>query len=1063
MRAVAAAVARSAAAAQAASLHGVPCAGARAFRTVGAWSCSPEAGMLARSARGAVLAENHSARPSGQWLWRRFSRKKTGRGAEAESSGAGEGSGASAGDGAGRSSAPAGKDREAAAMRNLHVIEAEARPLVPDVVMMSPTPHSKLYRDILRQVESKKKGEQGPLIAVFTRKAAKDRPATGAAAAAGEGGSQGPGREEASGEGERGAGGPGGSDTHRLLRHLGGRGGSDPDDSPDIVLTMKDEHEGGEEKEGSGEEEALPVHVVDHAADDLYEVGTLAEVVNVFPVSVAQSQVVLKGLQRVRRTRVASYSGGVLRVDCEPLPDVPLDEADEQATSEAKAREVLVQEMVDRLKATAQSHDLTMYLEVFNTQKWFQMAGNAEGLSYYGAWLCRIRGNLGRLQEILEERSVSRRLEKTAELLRSELAVLELNLSMRRELEDRMRKDHQRHLMMEQLKLLRRELGMEKDDRQELVDKFTKKLQSFKDDVPESTAKVIEDEISRLQTLEASSPEFNLVRNYLEWLTAIPWNVTTPETYDVDDGQRVLDEDHWGLQDVKDRILEFIAVSSLRGRATGKILCLVGPPGVGKTSIARSVARALGRKYYRVSVGGLNDVSEIRGHRRTYVGAMPGKFIQALKASGSRNPLVLIDEVDKVGTHWRGDPTSALLEVLDPEQNRSFTDLYLDVPVDLGGVLFMCTANVLDTIPAPLLDRMEVVRLSGYLAEEKLAIARQYLIPRAYEESGINPGRVEVTDGAMRRLAEEYCREAGVRNLKAHIEKVLRKAALKIVRAVKPAGDGASLPTATSDLTAPAPLEGEAGEGKQGGKSEEEKLPPWEGAPEVTIDAGDLVPYVGQPPFSSDKIYSDTQPAGVVTGLAWTAMGGSTLYIEAGRVERGEGRGGIQTTGQLGSVMQESATIAHTLARGILGSAQPDNDFFATTRVHLHVPAGATPKDGPSAGITMVTALLSLALDAPVKKGLAMTGEVSLTGKVLAVGGIREKCVAARRSGCTHLLLPDANRGDWDELPDSLKEGLEATFVKDYQEVLAAALGPVLEAKPPAAKEASGAEPAAAA
>lgn len=540
---------------------------------------------------------------------------------------------------------------------------------------------------------------------------------------------------------------------------------------------------------------------------------------------------------------------------------------------------------------------------------------------------------------------------------------------------------------------------MERDDKTALIEKFEKRFEPKRASVPEETKKVIDEELQKLSGLEPSSSEFNVTRNYLEWLTSLPWGIVGDEKLDIAHAQTVLDADHYGLEDVKERILEFIAVGQLMGSTQGKIITMVGPPGVGKTSIGQSIATALDRKFYRFSVGGMSDVAEIKGHRRTYVGAMPGKLVQCLKTTGVCNPVVLIDEIDKLGRGYQGDPASALLELLDPEQNGTFLDHYLDVPVDLSKVLFICTANVLDTIPGPLLDRMEVVRLSGYIADEKVQIARTYLEKTAKEKSGLKDVSTNITDEAMAKLIGDYCREAGVRNLQKHLEKIYRKVALKVARA------------------------------KSEGKPIES----------ITVDVGDLFDYVGHPPFATDRIY-DVTPPGVVTGLAWTAMGGSTLYIECTPVDEGEGKGALKTTGQLGDVMKESSTIAHTFSRHFLETKDPGNTYLANTSLHMHVPAGATPKDGPSAGCTMITAMMSLAMNKPVKPNLAMTGEVTLTGRVLPIGGVKEKTIAARRSGVKTLIFPEGNKKDYDELSEDIREGLEVYFVSTYEEVYQHAL-----------------------
>lgn len=548
-------------------------------------------------------------------------------------------------------------------------------------------------------------------------------------------------------------------------------------------------------------------------------------------------------------------------------------------------------------------------------------------------------------------------------------------------------------MLQEQLKAIKKELGLEKDDKDAIEEKFKQRLQDLV--VPKQVMEVIDEELNKLSFLDNHSSEFSVTRNYLDWLTSLPWGKTSEENLDLARAKEVLEEDHYGMEDVKKRILEFIAVSQLKGTTQGKILCFYGPPGVGKTSIARSIARALNREYFRFSVGGMTDVAEIKGHRRTYVGAMPGKLIQCLKKTKTENPLVLIDEVDKIGRGYQGDPSSALLEVLDPEQNSNFLDHYLDVNVDLSKILFICTANVTDTIPEPLKDRMEMIELSGYVAEEKMAIAERYLIPQARTHCGIAENQVDVKPDSLQRLIKYYCRESGVRNLQKHIEKILRKAAFKIV-------------------------------------SKECEV--------VEVQPENLNEFVGKPLFTHDRMYEETPP-GVVMGLAWTAMGGSTLYIETAVPRPLESsaekklEGSLQLTGHLGDVMKESANIAYSFAKAFLLQQDPKNDFLQKAHIHLHVPEGAVPKDGPSAGITMVTAMLSLALNRPVKPGVAMTGEVSLTGKVLPVGGIKEKTIAAKRVGVTCLILPEENKKDYAELQSYITDGLEVHFVDHYSKV----------------------------
>lgn len=654
------------------------------------------------------------------------------------------------------------------------------------------------------------------------------------------------------------------------------------------------------------------------------------------------------------------------------------------------------------------------------------------------------------LQDVLEEKDAEMRLHKAFVLLIKEREVAKLQQEISSKVEEKMTEAQRKYFLTEQLKSIKKELGMERDDKEALIEKYRKQLATYSK-IPDDIMLTIEQELEKLSTLEKNSAEFNVTRSYLDWLCGVPWGKMTNENFDVNDARRILNRDHFGLDDVKDTILQFIAVGKLKGSVQGKILCLAGPPGTGKTSIAKSIADALGRKFFRFSVGGLSDVSEIKGHRRTYVGAMPGKLIQCLKSTESMNPVVLIDEIDKLGSGYRGDPASALLEVLDPSQNSSFLDHFLDVPVDMSKVLFMCTANDLGSISGPLLDRMEVIRLSGYDFPEKVAIAEGYLIPKSMAESGLMvkkeeesknehdggeekngdepclplsqykhgesvPTTLSIGKDAIESLVRWYCREAGVRNLAKHIDKITGRLALQVVAEA---------------------------EGTELSQKSKRKVLTWE----VTDD--NLSDYVGKPIFTSDRMYEeDPLPHGIVMGLAWTSMGGSALYIETQGIKRGldkegktRGGGGIKTTGQLGDVMKESSQIAYTLARARLSQIESNNSYFDDTDIHMHVPEGATPKDGPSAGVTMVTSMLSLALDTPVRHDVAMTGEVSLTGKVLPVGGIKEKIMAARRAGIKCVIMPSANRRDFEEIPEYLKDGLEVNFAEDYDDVYQVALG----------------------
>lgn len=633
-------------------------------------------------------------------------------------------------------------------------------------------------------------------------------------------------------------------------------------------------------------------------------------------------------------------------------------------------------------------------------------------------------GEVDELQDVLQTMNVEERLHKALVVLKKELMNAKLQSKISKDVESKIQKRQREYWLMEQMKGIRRELGIESDGKDKLVEKFKEKAQKLA--MPEAVKKVFEEELNKLAHLEPAASEFNVTRNYLDWLTQIPWGQRSAENFGIKNAMKVLDEDHYGLKDVKDRILEFIAVGKLRGTVEGKILCFVGPPGVGKTSIGKSIARALNRQYYRFSVGGLTDVAEIKGHRRTYVGALPGRIIQALKKCQTENPLILIDEVDKIGRGHQGDPSSALLELLDPEQNSSFLDHYMDVPVDLSKVLFVCTANMTDTIPRPLLDRMEMIELSGYVADEKKAIAERYLAPQAKELSGLKEADVNLDESAIEELINKYCRESGVRNLKKQIEKVFRKSALKIIQDL---GEEALPESEALTEEGKAALEEskkDESDVKETPESIEKettekprvalKLPE---SVHVVITKDNLKDYVGPPVFTSDRLYEKTPP-GVAMGLAWTSMGGAALYVESileSALSRSS-RPGLERTGNLKPVMKESTSIAYSFAKHVMATRFPENRFFDHAKIHLHCPEGAVQKDGPSAGITMATSLLSLAMNKQVDPALAMTGELTVTGKVLRIGGLREKTVAARRAGCSKILFPKDNWGDWCELPE---------------------------------------------
>ena len=587
------------------------------------------------------------------------------------------------------------------------------------------------------------------------------------------------------------------------------------------------------------------------------------------------------------------------------------------------------------------------------------------------------------LQEILDTLPLLSRMEKVLTLLRKEREVAELQGQITSQVNEKVSDQQREFFLREQLKIIQKELGLSKDDRTSDAEMFEARIAELT--MPEAAEKRIREELHKLSVLETGSPEYGVTRNYLDWATSVPWGALSEDNLELPHARTVLDEHHEGLEDVKKRILEFLAVGAFKGEISGSILLLVGPPGVGKTSIGRSVADALGRKFYRFSLGGMRDEAEIKGHRRTYIGAMPGKFVQALKEVEVANPVIMLDEIDKIGASYQGDPASALLEVLDPEQNSDFLDHYLDLRVDLSKVLFICTANQLDTIPGPLLDRLETLRLSGYVAEEKLGIARKHLWPKQLQRHGLNDEQLKINDAGLKYVIDSYCREAGVRTLEKQLARIMRKSIVRLL------------------------------------DEKEDKL---------RIGKKDIDELLGRPPFQPDK---PMRGLGIATGLAWTAMGGATLVIESSQIHTLNR--GFKLTGRLGEVMKESAEIAYSYVIGHLKDYGCDLDFFDMSMVHLHVPEGATPKDGPSAGITMATALISLARKERIKRPIAMTGELTLTGQVLPVGGIREKVIAARRSKVMELILPHANRRDFEELPDYLRDGINIHFARNYREV----------------------------
>jgi len=707
----------------------------------------------------------------------------------------------------------------------------------------------------------------------------------------------------------------------------------------------------------------------DAGPDDFYPMGTVCRVHRVAQHE-DQLQVLVEGLQRFRIVDwVSRERPFVVRPRYYP-------ETSHDQLPEVKAYSVALINTIKELLPLnpLYGEELKFFLNRLGPDEPAHLADFAASLT---------TANKAELQDVLETAPILERLEKVLVLLKKEVELARTQAHITRQVEEKINKQQRDFFLKEQLKAIQKELGLAKDDRTAEIETFRARLKELS--LPEAAQKRVDEEMQKLSILETGSPEYAVTRNYLDWLTLLPWGRYSEDRLDLKRARKVLDRDHDGLDDVKARIIEFLAVGTMKGEIAGSILLLVGPPGVGKTSIGKSIAEALGRKFYRFSVGGMRDEAEIKGHRRTYIGAMPGKFVQALKDVGVANPVIMLDEIDKIGSSYQGNPASALLEVLDPAQNGEFLDHYLDVRFDLSRVLFVCTANQLDTIPGPLLDRMEVIRLGGYITSEKLAIAKHHLLPRVLEKSGLKPGQLQLDDAAIEAVIEGYAREAGVRGLEKQLGAIARKAVVAILKGKK--------------------------------------------AP-IHVGKKNLGAYLGQPLFQPEK---PRRAVGVVTGLAWTPMGGATLDVEATRVY--QQTRGFKLTGQLGDVMKESAEIAYSYISSHLAEYGGKPDYFEKAFIHLHVPAGATPKDGPSAGVTMATALLSLARNEKIVRPLAMTGEITLMGQVLPVGGIREKVIAARRAGIMELILPDANRRDVAELPAHVRKGLTVHFAKHYRDV----------------------------
>jgi ATP-dependent Lon protease len=708
--------------------------------------------------------------------------------------------------------------------------------------------------------------------------------------------------------------------------------------------------------------------------EDLYEVACAGRILKMLKFPDNTVRVLVEGLRRIR---IREYQTQVpfLRAKIEPLKD----EVDDSAEFTALARNAHRQfEEVLNLSPTLSDQIKIASINADDTGRMTDLI------------TANLNLKLDERQQLLELASVKERLSKLLPLLGREIEVLTLGSKIQKEVATSMSKNQRDFFLREQLRAIQRELG-ETDPNATEINSLRDQVE--KNHLPEEAKKVALRELDRLQQIPPAVAEYTVSRNYLDWLVSLPWGKSTEDKVNIIEAGKILDDQHYGLTKVKDRLLEFIAVIKLNNRLKGPILCLVGPPGVGKTSLGKSIADALGRKIARIALGGMHDEAEIRGHRRTYVGALPGRIIQCLRRVESRNPVILLDEIDKVGADFRGDPASALLEVLDPQQNNTFTDHYLDLPFDLSRVLFITTANWLDPIQAALRDRLEVIELPSYTPAEKLQIARRYLVPRQVRENGLKSKQVKFTDNALRAVIQDFTREAGVRQLEREIASLVRKTARKIIQ--------------------------------------NDKQPQT-----YVITPEGLKDFLGSPKFFSENAEAITE-AGIAIGLAWTPVGGDILFIEATRMP---GKGSLTLTGSLGDVMKESAQTALSFLRSQSPALALDMSDFDRHDIHIHVPAGATPKDGPSAGLTLTVALASLLSKHRVRCDLAMTGEISLRGRVLPVGGIKEKVLAAARSGIKQLLLPEQNRKDWEEVPEEVRRKLKVNFVNNIIEALPLAL-----------------------
>ncbi len=717
---------------------------------------------------------------------------------------------------------------------------------------------------------------------------------------------------------------------------------------------------------------------------DLYKVGVLCKVVKKLKLPDGSVNVLVHGIKRYRVSKFVRELP-LIEAEIEIFDDIL--EADEEL--DAYTRSVINQ--VKRLSEINPYFNEEMKLAMLNSPS----SGTLADLVAFAISL-----DTPEAQDFLETLVVKKRFGKLLVYLKREKEVADIQKKISDEVNDKVNKYQREYFLKEQLKVIRTELGMEENDKSQDIKRLKEQLENIK--IPENVMKVAKEELERLEVIPDNSPEYSVTRTYLHWILNLPWDKSTEDKVDIQYTKNILAKDHYGLEKAKERILEFLAVRKLKPNYDGTILCFVGPPGVGKTSLGKSIATSLGRKFYRFSLGGMRDEAEIKGHRRTYVGAMPGRILQALKRVEVNNPVIMLDEIDKLGSSYQGDPASALLEVLDPEQNKNFIDHYLDVPFDLSKVLFISTANYMGEVLAPLLDRMEVIELSGYTLEEKLSIAKKWVIPKLLAKHGLKKQDFFLSTSIIRKIISGYAREPGVRGMEQVLSKLCRKAALN----------------------------------KVSSKNETKFRPSKE----------DIENLLGGPKYQSEKAQESLKP-GIVTGLAWTAHGGEILFIETLPLKGKEGKGGLKLTGQLGDVMNESANIAYSYVKKLLqqeinssnfkkNSKKGLEDFLSKHEVHLHLPAGATPKDGPSAGITMALALYGLATNKKIKPSLAMTGELSLTGKVLPVGGIKEKVLAAKRAGIKCIILPKENKKDLKEVPDRHKKGLKFHPVEHFDEVL---------------------------